>query len=113
MFGALSNALGSARDRAVEAAARSYIARKIEKFGELRKLEIDSRQKRLAMEVALKGEVSPVSLQVDRYEIVQRDGESHIILRQARASREWITAALEEHVLGREFKLPPSAASVL
>lgn len=113
MFGALTNALGSARDRAVEAAARSYIARQIEKFGELRKFEIDSRLKTLAIEVALKGEVSPVSVQVDKYEVVRRDGDSHIILRQARASREWITAAIEQHVLGREFKLPSSAASVL
>jgi len=113
MFEALANALGNARDRAVEAAARSYLTQKIEKFGELRKLEIDSRQKRLALEVALKGETSPVSIRVEKYEIVQRNGDTHIILRQATASREWITAAIEEHLLGREVKLPAAAASVL
>lgn len=113
MFGALSNAFGNARDRTVEAAARGYISRKIEKFGELTKLEINSREKTLAFEVALKGEVSPVSVQIDRYEVVQRNGESFIIVRQAKASREWISAAIQEHVIGQEFKLPSAAASVL
>jgi len=110
MFGALSNALGSARDRAVEAAARSYIARKIEKLGTAETGEVAA--KRHSGWGRPQGEVSPVSLQVDRYEIVSARAVTHAAA-SPRVSREWITAALEEHVLGREFKLPPSAASVL
>ncbi len=113
MLSSIANALGAARDRAVEAAARGFISQKIQRFGELKRLELDTRQKRMELEVALKGEVSPVNLTIDGYEVVRRGSEAYLVVRQVRASREWIALAAEEYAVGQEFKLPASAAAVL
>jgi len=113
MFSSIANALGAARDRAVEAAARTYLSQKIEKFGQLEKLDLDTRTKRLELQVTLKGEVSPIKLSIDAYDVVRRGNDSLIIIRELRASREWVELAAREFVIGQEFKIPAAAAAVL
>ena len=109
MFGGLA----AIKDKAIVAAARPQLQRHLDGFGEITRLELDSRAKNLEAEVVLKGEVAPVSIRVGRYEIRRRDGEAFIVVHEVSASREWISAAIEKHVAGREFRLPATAASAL
>ena len=113
MFGAFNSVIGAARDRAAEAAASAYIRRKIEGFGELRQLQIDSRQKTIVLEVMLRGEVSPVQITIVSYEIVRRGGEAYVQLKKVSASREWLGVALSKYVVGQEFKVPGAVAAML
>lgn len=110
MFGGIASAL---KDRAIVAAARSQLQRHLDGFGEITRLELDTRAKNLEAEVMLKGEVSPVSIRVGRYEIVRRNGEAFVVVHDVSASRPWIGAAIERHVAGREFRLPSTAAAAL
>lgn len=113
MFGAFNSVLGAARDRAAEAAAGAYLRRKMQGFGELRQLQIDSRQKTIMLEVMLKGEVSPVQLTILSYEVVRRGDEAYVRLRKIAASREWLGTALNQYLVGQEFKVPAAIASML
>lgn len=97
----------------MEAAARSLINQKIEKFGVINRLQIDSKNKRLAAEVALKGEATPILLEVDGYEIKEQGGENYLVLQKVRASREWLEALLQEVVVNRPWKIPSMAKMVL
>lgn len=113
MFKALSNVLGAARDKAVEATARSFINRKIEQFGNVTRLEIDSRQKTVLLEIVLKGEVSPIGVHITRYELSEKDGETYITILQLDASREWLSAAANQYLIGRPVKIPEAVKVAL
>ena len=113
MFGSLGKVVGAARDRASEAAAGAYLRGKIQDFGELKALQIDSQAKKIRLEVALKGEVSPVEVVVEAYEIRRANGETFFVARQVKASREWLGIALTKFVVDREFKVPGAAGAIL
>ncbi len=113
MIRLLSNALGAARDKAVEVAARAFINRKIEQFGNVTRLEIDPKQKTVFLEAALNGETSPVTIRILRYELTEKDGESYVTVQQVDTSREWLTAATNQYAIGRPFKIPSAVKSAL
>jgi hypothetical protein len=110
MFGSLGKAWGAVKDGAFESAAKLYLNQKIGSFGKVTQLSIDREAKRAFIQAELNGEVSPISVEVGRYELEERDGSAYVTIRQVSASREWIGKALQEYVVGREFKLPANAA---
>lgn len=110
MFGSLGKAWSAVKGSAFESAAKLYLNQKIASFGKVTQLSIDRDSKRAFIEAELLGEVSPISVEIGRYDLVERDGAAYVTVRQVTASREWIGKALQEYVIGREFKLPASAA---
>jgi hypothetical protein len=109
----IASGLAAAKRGAVEAAARAFINDRIKNFGQVAKLELDTQRKRLYVELELKGETHPVWVQVEGYELQDQDGAPNIKLLAARASREWMTLALEQYVTGRWFRIPPAVKMVL
>ncbi len=106
MFGALGKAFGAAKDKAFEASGKAFLNRKIESFGTVTRLQIDSARKTVLLEVELKGEISPITIQVHEYELRQRNGESFVLLKRVDASREWMGIALNQYLVGQEIKIP-------
>jgi hypothetical protein len=113
MFESLGKAFSSAKDRAVEASAKAFLERKLSNFGQIQQLQMDTRARSASITVLLKGEVTPISIQVYDYEIIQRDGASWIRINKVTASREWMGAALQEYVVGQQFKLPSGVSGFL
>lgn len=113
MFKSITNALGAARDRAFEAAAKSFVARKIQNFGHINQLQIDTKDKKISVEVVLKGEVSPIQLWVESYDVLRKEGETFIRIHKVNASREWMGIALNEYVIGQEIKVPSAVGGML
>ncbi|HYG35756.1 MAG TPA: hypothetical protein VEC99_13280 [Clostridia bacterium] len=106
MLKSLRNTLGTAKDKAVEASAKAFINRKIENFGTVSQLQLDSKQKTAALEVILKGEASPILVKIASYELIERGSEVFIRIHRIEASREWMMAAANQYLVGREFKVP-------
>lgn len=113
MFSSITNVIAAARDRATEAAAAAWLRHKIQDFAELKALEIDTRQKRILLEVELKGEVSPVRLVINAYEVEKRETETYVRITRMEASREWLGIALNKYVVGQSFKVPAAVGAVL
>jgi hypothetical protein len=113
MFSSITNSMGLLKDRAVQSSARAFINRKIEKLGTVTRLTLDSRQKQITVEASLKGEASAITVRIGAYELVERDGGTFLVVRQAEASREWITHGLNEFLVGREVKLPEALRMAL
>lgn len=113
MLESFSRAFKAVKEGAIEVAAKAYLNRKIGNFGSVTRLEIDPRAGTVSVEVQLKGEVSPIAVNVGSYTLVQKGDAQYITLRDVRASREWIGLAVEEYVAGREFKIPEAVAKLL
>lgn len=76
-------------------------------------MSIDSASRRVRLRLALRGEVEPVDLDIRGYELERTAGGDWLTVLDAAASREWVTAALQQFVVGRRFRIPPQAAGAL
>ena len=115
MLDDLKTVFAAAKDRMLENAASAMLNRYLEGIGTVTRMEVNSREKTLTIELALKGESSTVTLKAGRYEVSGGDGESDawITLHDCQASREWISAALFRYVEGQRLKIPPQLKLVL
>jgi hypothetical protein len=103
----------AAKDLMTSKAAKSYVNDFIKTFGQVDTLSIDSKRRRIDMQCHLKGEVSPIGLTIEKYQVEQRAGKTIVTVLDSSATRPWIQAAMRQYVHGREFELPSWAASAL
>jgi len=96
----------SLKERALEAAARAFINRQIQKIGVLTRLDIDCRTRAISGELDLRGEPSPIRITVGAYDLSESGGTSYVALREVSASREWITALLNQYLVGQKLQIP-------
>ncbi len=113
MLKSLKNVLVSLKEGAVEAGAKAWINQQIQNFGTVTNLVINSRQKTIFIEAALKGEPGPIKVNISDYELVQTAKATYIVLKRIEASREWVSAVLQEYVAGQRLQVPASLKSVL
>ena len=113
MFESLKKAVTAAKEGALEAAAKAYINQKIQNFGTVSDLDIDSRARSIRIEVALKGEAAPVTVTVPDYEVSSSSGAAYVIPKKFEASREWISAVLNEYIAGQRWPIPAALKSLL
>lgn len=109
----LRNAFTSLKERSLEAAARTFINRQIEKFGVLTRLSIDSKCRAIRAELDLRGEPSPIVINVGAYDLSESDGASYIAVRDVSTSKEWITALVNRYVVGQRLRIPQAVRVAL
>jgi len=106
MPGSILSAFTSLKKKSLEAAARAFINRQIAKFGVLTRLQIDCRNRAIRGELDLRGELSSIVISVGSYDLSETGGVSFIALRDVSASREWITALLNQYLVGQKLQIP-------
>jgi hypothetical protein len=89
------------------------LQRAIWDYGRMLNLNIDSRKKTVQCELLLKGETHPLTLVMQRYEIVTESAGTFIIIHEAAASREWVTTVLETCVRGKKIPIPEKYVKIL
>ena len=72
---------------------KRFVNSKIERYGYMLKLDINSGDKTIDLEVLLRGESAPLKVHVGRYEVIG-GAESGIKIGQITTSREWITEVI-------------------
>jgi hypothetical protein len=113
MLSSFTNALTALKERAMEATAKRLINHKIEAFGSVTSLQIDSGQRTVSAELALKGETRPTTIKVGAYEVTEENGVSYLSCRNLHVSKELIGHVLNEYVAGRRFQVPAVAKMAL
>ena len=113
MLDSLAKVWAAGKEGALEAAVKAFLNREFEKFGSINSLRLDSKQKTITAELALKGETSPLTVHVESYRIEEKDGVTYLTVQSARASREWVSAALDQFLVGRPIKVPAVARMAL
>ena len=76
-------------------------------------LYIDTQNKRVRVRLELLGEKEPIDVEILRYSLKEKGETTHITIEEVTTSREWLTAALREFVVGQDLAIPPKAGAVL
>ncbi len=103
-----------AKDWVVEKAAPRLLNQgAIKPYGKMTSLKLDSKTKRLELELELKGEQEPISVQIPHYELLP-DGEQTVVLfEDVLTSREWLTVLARRFVVGKRIPLPKELDAIL
>jgi hypothetical protein len=101
------------KDTVVAFGVRALLNSRLRAIGKVTDLTIDTSRRRAQVRIALRGEGGAIDDADLRYEIQHTDGSDSLTLVDAVASREWMTAALKQFVVGRSFQLSPNGARVL
>jgi len=101
----VKGAIGSVKDSGASVAIQRWLAREMADYGEVLDFNINSRARSAELHVLLKGEPEKLTVYVDEYEIFSGDRD-YIIVRRARASREWVNAVLRNFVINKRHEIP-------
>jgi hypothetical protein len=112
-FDALRHGFRDVKDSMVEAVAQNYLNHRIQSFGSIRGLKIDSTAKTITLTLELKGETAPVEVQCARYRLIEEGDQLFIEVYSLETSREWIDIAFGEFVKNRRFEVPRSLRQAL
>ena len=100
-------------EKIVNWTAREYFNHRLNSFGTMTTLHIDSVKRRAAVDLELKGETQPLHITIDRYEVTKASGKTFIEIQEITTSREWLTLLAQQMVKGKKFEVPELVASVL
>jgi hypothetical protein len=111
----ISSIFSQSKDRLIEAAAKPLLNQTIKHYGHMTHLRIDSTNKRIDVELDLKGETSPIQIAVKSYTLTTAGGKTHIELGDIETSREWINALLDDFFKpeNRRFPVPGAVRALL
>jgi hypothetical protein len=108
--------LNPAKDFIVEVAVKQWFNQTQKRYGIMTRIQIDSQARRIEIDLELKGESSPLHVDVKEYQITAgAGGETFIELGEIETSREWINAVIADYFTPekRRFKVPGAVKLVL
>jgi hypothetical protein len=110
---ALRDVLHRSKDATLAFTARVAINRKLRSIGEMTALYVDTKNKRVRVRLELLGEKEPIDVEILRYSLKEKGEVTHITIEEVTSSREWLTVALREFVVGQDLAIPAKAGAVL
>jgi hypothetical protein len=103
----------AAKDAMTSKAAQAFVNQKIARYGEVKTLKLDSRNKTVEVVCQLIGERETVNVRVNRYEVIESGNQKRLKLGDCSCNRPWLQNLLNDFGRGREVPVPPWAASAL
>ena len=94
-------------------AARVAINTKLRSIGQMTELSIDTKNKRVRVRLELLGEQEPIDVDILRYSLKQDGETTYVTIEEASSSREWVTGALREFIVGHDLPIPAKAGAIL
>ena len=101
------------KDKTLSQGVALALNAKIKRYGKMLKLELDSKEKSIRMEILLKGESEPLHVHVRHYEILEEEGRHYLLAEEIHTSREWINTVAREYLSGQRFEIPEQYAKML
>ena len=92
---------------------RVAINTKLRSIGEMTELSIDTKNKRVRGRLELLGEREPIDIDILRYSMKEKGNTTYIVIEEVSSSREWLTNALREFVVGQDLAVPAKAGAIL
>ena len=93
--------------------ARVAINTKLRLIGQMTELSIDTKKKLIRVRLELLGENEPIDVEILRYSLKEKGETTCITIEEVTSSREWLTLALREFIVGQDLALPAKAGAVL
>jgi hypothetical protein len=82
-------------------------------IGEMTELSIDTKKRCVRVRLELLGEAEPIEVEITKYNLENKDSGARLTIEEATASREWLTVALREFVVGRSIEIPAKVGALL
>jgi hypothetical protein len=112
-MGILKNIARQGKDLALSSAIGKIAESYVSPFGKILNFHLDSSGRCMEVSVLLKGETDPVTISVKDYEIFNDADASFVLLKDIKASRQWIEALSQAYLLNRKIRIPNRAAKML
>jgi len=101
------------KDAALSKGAKIAINSQIKEYGKMLKLNLNSQEKSIEMEVMLDGEHEPLSVYVRNYELTEERGRHLLKVHGVSTSRAWINTVASSYLEGKAFEIPAEYAKML
>ncbi len=88
-------------------------SKKFKEYGEILKLNLNSEQKSIEVEAMLDGEMEPLAVKINKYEIIEENGKHMIRIHGIETSRAWINTVASSYLEGKSFKISSEYAKML
>jgi len=113
MFNALKSLAGDTKDKAVSMAIEKTVNYKIQEFGKMLKFNLDSKNKKMSLEIMLDGEKEELHVEVNNYMIHEEDEKSYLVAENITTSRAWINTVAAQYLSGQKFEIPTEYVKIL
>jgi len=104
------NTLGS---KALGVAVKEVVGSKLEPYGKINHLEMNLKERRLSMELVLKGEQEPLVVKAEGFGLEKKDETLFAYVDVVVTSREWINQLCQRHIQGKRFPVPQQYGALL
>lgn len=104
--------VNSVKDSGASVAIERWLARELADYGELKRFQLLSRERRVAFEVLLKGETNPIAVNIDEYQVITEGQDDFIVVKRGRASRPWVDAVIRNFLIDKKHKIPAQYKSM-
>ncbi len=74
-------------------------------YGKMLKLNLNSKSKSIELEVMLNGEKEPLSVKVERYEVIEESGNHFLKVYGVQTSRAWLNILATSFLEGKSFEI--------
>ncbi|WP_292658139.1 hypothetical protein [Nitratifractor sp.] len=101
------------KDKTLSRGLALALDKRIRQYGRILDLQLDSRNKRLELEILLKGEVEPLRVRIENYEVREEAGHWYLLAKELKSSREWIDILAREYLSQRPIEIPERYAKML
>jgi hypothetical protein len=105
-------ALNSAKDTLLSQGAKARLNPLLRKYGTMLDLKLNTAEHSLSVSLHLKGEESPININVREYSLISKDGRTFVEIDggNIETSREWLTTLIQDQLGRRSFPVPENLA---
>ena len=100
-------------DSAVALGVREYFNSRHGAWGTMTALRIDTKNKKAALDLELKGETLPLNVNVERYELTTVGDKTFIEIVEINTSREWVNVLARDFLQDKKFEVPEAVRAIL
>ena len=100
------------KDNFTSTSAKLLLRNKIERYGRLLELDINSTKKKIFLSIMLTGEDKPVEFNIKEYSLTN-DFPIMIKFGEIDSNREWITRVAKDYVENKKFPLPEKYTPII
>ena len=104
--------LRDSKDAALAYAAERFVNTRLRGVGQISDLSLETTNRTVHFCLTLRGESEPVDVKLSDVEVQRGDDGAVLIVGGAVASREWLSGALGQFVVGRTFPIPRGASLI-
>jgi len=105
--------LGKTKDTILAQVTKLAINSQIKKYGNLSKLDLNTTNKSIDLEIILEGEYEPLIVHIRNYEIFEENNEYVLKIHNIITSRAWIDIAVIPYIESKALKLPSKYAKII